>query len=131
MRQPSLPGTEPADPFNEQCPSREILSLIGGKWSLVAICRLQSGPARTGDLMRALGGISQKMLTQTLRELSDYGIVERTSYAEVPPRVDYRLTELGASLAVVVRQLERWVVTHYDEMLGRHEVRPRSDQQTA
>jgi DNA-binding HxlR family transcriptional regulator len=101
-----------ADPFKNQCPSREILELVGGKWSLLLICQLQSGPARTGELMRSLDGVSQKMLTQTLRELETYGIILRTSYPEVPPRVEYHLTPLGKSLAVVVRNLENWVVSN-------------------
>lgn len=105
-----------ANPFNGQCPSRDILELVGGKWSLLLICQLQSGPARTGALMRSLDGVSQKMLTQTLRELEAYGIIVRTSYPEVPPRVEYDLTPLGRSLAVVVRNLENWVVSNYETL---------------
>lgn len=110
-----------ADPFNPACPSREILELIGGKWSVLLICILQNGPIRTGSLMRSVNGISQKMLTQTLRELQNYGIVERISYPEVPPRVEYRLTEMGQSLALVVRELESWIVAHYAELRKVHE----------
>jgi DNA-binding HxlR family transcriptional regulator len=66
--------------------------------------------------MRSLDGVSQKMLTQTLRELETYGIILRTSYPEVPPRVEYHLTPLGKSLAVVVRNLENWVVSNYETL---------------
>lgn len=120
-----------ADPFNPACPSREILELIGGKWSVLLICMLQSGPIRTGSLMRSVPDISQKMLTQTLRELQNYGIVERISYPEVPPRVEYRLTQMGHSLAGVVRELEGWIVAHYAELQSFQEVMKRTHQKEA
>lgn len=73
-----------ADLYNMNCPSREILDLIGGKWSILILCCLQQGPMRTGVLSRAIGGISQKVLTQTLRKLERDGFITRTSYPEVP-----------------------------------------------
>ena len=81
-----------ANPFNPDCPSQEILALIGSKWSMLLLCVLREGPTRSGELARRAGGISQKMLTQTLRELERHGIVHRRDYHEVPPRVEYSLT---------------------------------------
>jgi len=101
-----------------------MLELIGGKWAVLLLCSLQHGPLRTGSLKRSVDGISQKMLTQTLRELQEYGIVERVSYPEVPPRVEYRLTEIGLSLAGIVRQMEDWIVNNYEELQSFRESHP-------
>jgi DNA-binding HxlR family transcriptional regulator len=106
-----------AEPFRADCPSRDVLELIGSKWSMLIICLLRAGPIRTGSLMRAVSGISQKMLTQTLRGLERSGVITRISYPEVPPRVEYALTELGQTLAVLVVQTEEWVVKHYEQVL--------------
>jgi DNA-binding HxlR family transcriptional regulator len=105
-----------ANPFNAACPSQDILALIGGKWSMLLLCLLSNGPVRTGELARRAGGISQKMLTQTLRELERHGIVHRRDFGEVPPRVEYSLTSLGRSLARLVRQIESWVESNYSKM---------------
>ncbi|ATC24804.1 transcriptional regulator [Caulobacter vibrioides] len=113
----------PANPYDMRCPSREMLDLIGGKWAILILCCLQQGPVRTGSLMRQIGGISQKMLTQTLRDLEQNGFVERISYPEVPPRVEYRLTELGQSLSALARTLEQWVVAHYETILAHRDQR--------
>ena len=112
-----------ANPYNLDCPSRELLDLIGGKWAILILCCLQKGPVRTGVLKRSIGGISQKMLTQTLRDLERNGLVDRVSHPEVPPRVEYSLTELGKSLSVVARSLEEWVVGHYDQILEIRDLR--------
>lgn len=108
----------PANPYNLDCPSREVLDLIGGKWAVLILCCLQGGPLRTGRLMRSIGGISPKMLTQTLRDLESNGFVERISHPEVPPRVEYLLTPLGKSLSARVRALEQWVVANYPKILA-------------
>ena len=107
-----------ANPFNANCPSQDILALIGSKWSLLLLCILRAGPVRTGELARRAGGISQKMLTQTLRELARHGIVHRRDYGETPPRVEYSLTSLGRSLSTLVVEIESWVTANYHRMTG-------------
>jgi DNA-binding HxlR family transcriptional regulator len=105
-----------ANPFNPECPSQDILALIGSKWSMLLMCILREGPTRSGTLARRAGGISQKMLTQTLRELERHGLVHRHDYAEVPPRVEYSLTRLGVSLSGLIGQIEDWVSANYTRM---------------
>jgi DNA-binding HxlR family transcriptional regulator len=108
----------PANPFNDACPSQDILALIGGKWSMLLLCALRAGPTRTGELPRRIGGISRKMLTQTLRDLERHGIVNRRDFGEIPPRVEYSLTPLGRSLSLLVQGIEDWVVANYQRMRG-------------
>jgi DNA-binding HxlR family transcriptional regulator len=102
-----------ADLFDPNCSSRDVLELIGNKWTMLLLCALHDSKTRTGQLKRKLEGISQKMLTQTLREMQQHGIAKRISYPEVPPRVEYELTELGYSLAELVVKMERWIVKHH------------------
>lgn len=97
------------DVFDENCPCRQLLKLLAEKWVLLVIHALTDGPRRTAELRRAVGGISEKMLFQTLRRLERSGLVERRAYAEIPPRVDYRLTALGHSLSVPVRAIDAWI----------------------
>jgi DNA-binding HxlR family transcriptional regulator len=104
--------------YNTACPSQKILALIGGKWSMLILCALRPGPKRTGQLIRHLEGVSAKMLTQTLRELERHGIIEREDFGEVPPRVEYRLSRLGRSLAGLVVEIETWVTANYARMAG-------------
>lgn len=98
-----------ANVFNAECPSRRVLELLAGKWALLLIDELAAGPRRTAELRRRVGGISEKMLIQTLRKLERSGFVDRAAYPEVPPRVEYRLTPLGASLSGTVRAFDDWV----------------------
>lgn len=100
-----------ANLYHPQCPSRAALSVIGSKWAMLLMCTLRRGPIRTGTLKREIGGISQG-----LRGLERFGIVQRIDYAEVPPRVEYKLTRMGRSLSDVVLELEEWVVHNYGRM---------------
>jgi len=106
-----------ANLFDPHCSSRDVLELVGSKWSLLLLCALYDSKSRTGRLKRTIGGISQKMLTQTLREMQRNGIVNRISYPEVPPRVEYELTDLGYSLAELVVKMEHWIVIHHPIIL--------------
>lgn len=85
---------------------------------MLILCSLREGPVRTGALRREVGGISQKMLTQTLRDLERHGLIERISYDEVPPRVEYKLTHLGRSLSELIEEIEKWVTTHYPKIVA-------------
>lgn len=90
------------------CPVETTLSLIGDKWKVLILRDLLSGTKRFGELRRSVGAISQKVLTTQLRQMEDNGLVIRTVYAEVPPRVEYTLTELGYSLKPVLDALQTW-----------------------
>ena len=104
--------TVPADGF-ALCPVRDILDRIGDKWSLLSILHLGSTDSlRFNELRKRIDGISQRMLTVTLRALEADGLVARTVYAEVPPRVEYALTEIGQSLLGAVIELGNWAAAH-------------------
>jgi len=106
----------------------EILQRIGDKWSLLVVRRLGQGPMRFNELRAAVGGISQKMLTTTLRTLERDGFVTRTVYPTTPPRVDYELTDLGRELEIPVKELAEWAITN----MGRiNEARRRFDSSMA
>lgn len=107
-----------AEVYNQaQCPSRLILERIADKWTTLIIGILaQSEHRRFNELRRMVGGISQKMLTQTLRDLERDGLVKRTIYAEIPPRVEYKLTPLGRTLCTPLGSLTQWAHDHIDEV---------------
>lgn len=100
------------DPYDRNCPTRKILDRIGDRWTVLIVGSLAQGPLRFGEIARRVDGISQKMLTQTLRALERDGIVERTVFAEVPPRVEYSLSPVGETLCVPLRALEQWAIEH-------------------
>jgi DNA-binding HxlR family transcriptional regulator len=95
---------------------REVLDRIGDKWSLLVIGTLRSGPLRFGELEEAAAGISQRMLTLTLRHLVEDGLVVRTAYAEVPPRVEYEVSELGRTLVPLVMALAEWAMANHAQI---------------
>ncbi|MEO3792989.1 helix-turn-helix domain-containing protein [Nonomuraea sp. B10E15] len=108
----------PGDVFLADCPARLAVEVIADKWSVVVLYALSRGPRRHGELVELIGGISRKMLTQTLRRLQNYGLVGRRAYAEVPPRVEYELTELGETLIDPIAILTRWAEHHGDAILA-------------
>jgi DNA-binding HxlR family transcriptional regulator len=95
---------------------REILDLVGDKWSILIIGTLADGPVRYSDLAAAIPGISQRMLTLTLKQLQRDGLLTRTAYPEIPPRVEYALTPLGGSLLSTVLELAEWAADHHAEV---------------
>jgi DNA-binding HxlR family transcriptional regulator len=94
----------------------DVLSRIGDKWTVLVVEILGRGPTRFNELRRKIGGISQKMLTTTLRQLERDGMLVRTVYPTIPPRVDYELTELGRELLVPVRALGAWARENMDRI---------------
>jgi len=106
-----------ADPVSDPPEShdvllRDVLSRIGDKWSVIVICRLDSGPRRFNELRRLTGGITQRMLSATVRQLERDGLVSRTVHPTVPPRVEYTLTDRGHSLHGILYQLVEWTDEH-------------------
>src|ERR1044071_2635763 len=109
-------ATYTPDVFNEACPSQKVLSRVADKWAALIICALHDQPVmRNGELLRRIGGINQKMLTQTLRNLEHDGLVARTTYDSVPPRVEYRLTSLGEGVYRPLFDICRWTQDHLEE----------------
>jgi DNA-binding HxlR family transcriptional regulator len=104
------------DAFLAACPSRQLLDRLSDKWATLLLVALADGEQRYSELARSVAGVSQKMLTQTLRNLERDGIVERSITAAVPVRVDYRLTPLGRSLLPVMRAIKDWAEDHMDEV---------------
>ena len=106
-----------AEVYQGNCPTREILNRIADKWTTLLIGLLaQSESRRFNELRRAIGGISQKMLTQTLRDMERDGLVRRKIYAEIPPRVEYSLTPLGKTLCEPLDALRKWAQDHLEEV---------------
>ena len=102
------------DPYQRDCPSRRLLDRIGDRWTVLIVGALDGRPMRFTEIAGQVEGISQKMLTQTLRSLERDGFVTRTAYPVVPPHVEYGLTPLGRSLQDPLRALERWAVENMD-----------------
>jgi DNA-binding HxlR family transcriptional regulator len=117
------------NPCLKQCPSRHFIELIGDKWTLLVLHALAHGPQRNGQLMRAIEGVSQKMLTQTLRRLEANGLVARRDFNTLPPQVDYSLTELGTSFGRVLASLDDWLDQHIPDLVTMASAEPqiRSD----
>jgi DNA-binding HxlR family transcriptional regulator len=103
---------EEFDVFVATCPSRLLLDRISDKWVTLVLCALADGPMRFSELARQLAGVSQKMLTQTLRTLERDGLVSRSVTPSVPVRVDYELTALGTSLLLPIQHVKEWAEAH-------------------
>jgi len=113
-----IPAADLAKILHSQ-PCEEIaatLALVGDKWSVLIVMYLAAGPTRFNELKRQIGGITQRMLTLTLRKLEREGLVSRTVHPEVPPKVEYALTALGHSLREPVQSLGLWVLQHQTEL---------------
>ena len=110
--------TRHTDSDDPECEVRTILDRIADKWSLLVICVLADGTRRFGELRREIDGISQRMLTLTLRHLEREGLVTRTVFPVVPPRVDYQLTELGSTLLDTIQTLVAWAGKHGNEIIA-------------
>lgn len=96
----------------EGCNLTYAVCKIGGRWKLIILCKLENGKLRFGEIRKQIPNITERMLTLQLRELEKEGLVKRTVYAEVPPRVDYEMTEIANDLIPIWRQLENWGAKH-------------------
>ncbi|HEY0274631.1 MAG TPA: helix-turn-helix domain-containing protein [Paenirhodobacter sp.] len=105
--------TSPAFAFEQPCPIRDVLDRIGDQWTLLVMQHLESGRKRFNELLREIGDISKQMLSKTLRRLEQDGFVTRTVYAEVPPRVEYALTDLGWSFLAPMQGLVGWADSNH------------------
>ena len=106
------------DAFDPECPTRVVLDRIGDKWTVLVIGALEDGSLRFTELRARIGGVAPKVLTQTLRAMERDGLLTRTVHAQVPPRVDYELTPLGASLTAPIQALTDWAETHLTQILA-------------
>jgi DNA-binding HxlR family transcriptional regulator len=104
------------DVLNQNCQSRQALELISDKWTALIVYALVDGPRRHGELRRTIDGISQKMLTQTLRRMEAEGLIERDVLDRVPPHVEYSLTTLGRTLEKPLVAICEWAMEHLDEL---------------
>jgi DNA-binding HxlR family transcriptional regulator len=111
---PSL--TAQPNVLDQNCESRQALDRVADKWTSLVVYALVDGPKRHGELRRTIQGISQKMLTQTLRSMERDGLVERTVIDRIPPHVEYRLTPLGRTLTAPLVAICRWAMEHLPEV---------------
>ncbi|MBR1857106.1 MAG: helix-turn-helix transcriptional regulator [Oribacterium sp.] len=99
-----------------ECPVATTVSLIGSKWKLLIMRNLLARPWRFNELQKSLDGVSQKVLTDSLRSMESDGIIVRTVYPEVPPRVEYSLSELGESMRPIIKSMEEWGLDYKKNM---------------
>ncbi len=114
--------------FAEQCPSREVLKHVTSRWGVLILIALRDGTHRFSDLRRKIGGVSEKMLAQTLQWLEQDGFVNRVSYPVVPPHVEYSLTPLGEDVSEKVAALADWIEMNLPQVLAS---RPEQDANAA
>jgi DNA-binding HxlR family transcriptional regulator len=111
-----------ANVYLAKCPSRTVLETLSNKWSTLVMGALSQGPLRFGQLRRTLDGITQKMLTQTLRTLERDGLISRTVYPTIPPRVEYAHTELGRDAGALFHAIRDWAERHSEAIVSAREV---------
>ncbi|HGY1168537.1 TPA: winged helix-turn-helix transcriptional regulator [Citrobacter braakii] len=109
--------------FAEQCPSREVLKHVTSRWGVLILVALRDGTHRFSDLRRKMGGVSEKMLAQSLQALEQDGFINRMSYPVVPPHVEYSLTPLGEQVSDKVAALADWIEVNLPQVLAQREVR--------
>lgn len=107
-----------ASPFHQRCPTRLVLDRIADKWSVLILVRLREGPTRFNQIRREVEGLTQKMLSQTLKAMERDGLVSRKAMATVPVTVEYALTPLGATLVDTVDALQRWASENIADVLA-------------
>jgi DNA-binding HxlR family transcriptional regulator len=105
------------NPYNVDCPCRDVLSTISDKWALLVVGALMPSPVRFNNLARQIEGVSPKMLAQTLKDLEQQGLVSRTIFPTIPITVEYALTDLGRSLEQVLSPLRNWAVDNMDTII--------------
>jgi len=106
----------PGHVYEKKCSARDALALISGKWVMLILPALAQRPMRNGELMRKIEGISQKVLTQTLRQLERHGLVNRVCFSEKPACVEYSLTEVANSLVSTLVAVDRWAEINFPEL---------------
>ncbi|HEX2312175.1 MAG TPA: helix-turn-helix domain-containing protein [Thermomonospora sp.] len=112
------------DAFDPACPTRVVLDRIGDKWSVLVVLSLLEGPRRFTGLRDTIGGVTPKVLTQTLRAMERDGLLTRRVFAEVPPRVEYELTPLGRSLREPIQAIADWAERNVTEVMAARERHP-------
>lgn len=127
----SVRADEASHSYEECRAVADILARIGDKWTVMVVGALSNGPMRYNQIRRLVEGISQRMLTLTLKGLEQNGLVNRTMYPTIPPRVDYELTELGRLLTVPLQALYDWALEHRPAMLAAREKFAEREQQAA
>ncbi|GGU60666.1 winged helix-turn-helix transcriptional regulator [Streptomyces lavendofoliae] len=120
----SIPAAQPLPPnvMDAMCPSRQVLEHVTSRWGVLVLAALLERPYRFSELRRFIGGVSEKMLAQTLQTLERDGFVHRDAQPVIPPRVDYSLTALGREAAEQVWALARWTERHVDDVRRAQEV---------
>ncbi len=104
--------------ITQECDLTYAVCKIGGRWKLLILCKLEDGKLRFSEIRKKINGITERMLTLQLREMEKEGLVKRTVYAEVPPRVDYELTEIAKELIPIWKQLDKWGKKHRELVQG-------------
>jgi DNA-binding HxlR family transcriptional regulator len=118
---PDLRSYGGADAYLRDCPSRNVLEMLASKWTALIVPALRGGPLRFGELRRRLDGITQKSLTQSLRLLERDGLITRTQYPTIPPKVEYALSDLGYRACDLLEGLRQWAEHNLDEVMAARE----------